>query len=83
MPIAGVVVITDPEKTVDALNQLKKMENVSTYGVHKEYHIIAVLEGENAKDLENMTMRISDTIPGVLGVYPAYVTYEDELEDLE
>ena len=81
MPIAGVVVITDKQKTDEALNMLGEMENVSTYGVHKENHIIVVLEGENAEELEAMTSRISADIPGVLGVYPTYVTFEDQSEE--
>ncbi len=81
MPIAGVVVITDKKKTNDALNMLEEMENVSTYGVHKENHIIVVLEGKDEEDLEAMTARISADIPGILGVYPTYVTFEDESEE--
>ncbi len=81
MPIAGVVVITDKQKTDKVLDMLTKMENVSTYGVHKENHIIVVLEGENTEELEAMTSRINADIPGVLGVFPTYVTFEDESEE--
>ncbi len=77
MPIAGVVVLTVPEKTNDILLQLNKIKNVTTYGVHKENFIVAVFEGETPNELEEMSDKIIKTIPGVLGIYPAYVNFED------
>ncbi|MBC8174736.1 MAG: chaperone NapD [Candidatus Marinimicrobia bacterium] len=84
MPIAGVVVLTVPEKTNEILLQLNKIKNVTTYGVHKENFVVAVFEGETPNELEGMSDRIIKTIPGVLGIYPAYVNFEDiELQEDE
>ena len=78
MPIAGVVVLTQSSHTQNVLESLQKQPNVTTYGVHKENHIIAVLEAETTKELKNMSEEITRGIPGVLGVYPAYINFEDE-----
>jgi nitrate reductase NapAB chaperone NapD len=81
MLISGVIVVTQPEKTEHVLNALQNYENVTTYGIHKDYYIIAVLEGETPKELETLTEDISTFVSGVLGVYPAYVNFEMENED--
>ena len=80
MLIAGVVIITIPEKTMNVLDELKKIENVTTYGVHKDFHIIAVFEGKKSKDLENLSDRISKELDGVIGVYPTYINFEQEVQ---
>jgi len=77
MPIAGVVILTQEDKTLQVLNELQKVENVTTYGVHKDNNIIAVFEGKTPKDLERLNDKIVKEISGILGVYPAYVNYED------
>jgi nitrate reductase NapAB chaperone NapD len=78
MPVAGVTVLTEREKARDVLNKLQSMENLTTYGIHKEIYIIAVLEGESDSDLEKMSMKIQKEIPGVLGIYPAQINFEDQ-----
>ncbi len=77
MPIAGVVILTRKEEASQVLNRLQNMENVTTYGVHKENNIIAVLEGRTPKELERINDKLVKEIPGILGIYPAYVNYED------
>ena len=77
MPIAGVVILTRSENTSQVLNQLQNIENVTTYGVHKDNNIIAVFEGQTPKDLERLNDKIINELPGILGIYPAYVNYED------
>ncbi len=81
MPIAGVVVVTVPEQTSDVLQELKKLKNVTTYGVHKENNIITVLESDSTRGLERLANQISQTIQGVIGVFPAYINFEDEIPD--
>ncbi|MCK5033889.1 MAG: chaperone NapD [Calditrichia bacterium] len=80
MPIAGVVIIADKQKTMNVLNQLNTIENVTTYGVHKDNHIIAVFEGDTPSELEKMNDDIMNKIDGIYGIYPAYVNFEDEIE---
>ena len=83
MPIAGVVVLTKAEEAMNVLEALKKFDNVTTYGVHKENNIIAVLEAEETKSLEKISQKISSEISGILGIYPAYVNFEDEMNPIE
>jgi len=77
MPIAGVVILTKEEKTLQVLNELQNVENVTTYGIHKDNNIIAVFEGQSPKDLERINDKLLHEIQGILGIYPAYVNYED------
>lgn len=80
MPVAGIVVLTVKEKADRVLTGMQQIENVTTYGVHKENHIVAVLEGDNSRELETLSNRIEE-IDGVLGVFPAYVSFEDEADE--
>ena len=77
MPIAGVVILTESDKTEDVLIQLKKIDNITTYGIHKDNNIIAVFDGESIADLENINDRVLENTDGVVGIYPAYVNYEE------
>ncbi|HGY56525.1 MAG TPA: hypothetical protein ENK44_12520 [Caldithrix abyssi] len=77
MPIAGVVILTREEMTSQVLNQLQNVENVTTYGVHKNNNIVAVFEGQTPKELERINDKLINEVPGILGIYPAYVNYED------
>lgn len=78
MPIAGVVVVTKKTESLKVLDQMEKLDNVTTYGIHKDNNIVAVFEAESPKGLENMSKEIQNTVPGVLGIYPTYVNYEEE-----
>ncbi len=81
MPIAGVVIYTQPQKSMEVLEQLKQIDNVTTYGVHKGNNIIAVFEGKTSRELEQLSDRISREVPGVLGIFPAYVNFELDEEN--
>jgi len=78
MPIAGVVIVTTQEKSMQVLDQINEIENVTSYGIHKDNNIIAVFEGDTPKDLELISKKIESDVPGVLGIFPSYVSYEDE-----
>lgn len=78
MPIAGVVIVTADKKAAEALEKLSDVDNVTTYGIHKDNNIVAVLEGDSPRALEELTSKISTEIDGVVGIFPAYVNYEDE-----
>ena len=80
MQISGVVILIDPEQSQAIFDELKKFEGVTTYGLHKERYIIAVFEAETPKELEKMSKRISGEVDGVLGVFPAYMNFEEEVE---
>jgi len=78
MPIAGVIITTAQEEVENVLIKLKEFEKVSTYGIHKENNIVAVFEGDTINELEDINNKITKEIKGVLGVFPAYVNYEDD-----
>jgi len=78
MPIAGVVIVIVEEKAEKILENLSNMENVTTYGIHKDNNIVAVFEGDSPRALENLTTKITKEVDGVMGIFPAYVNYEDD-----
>ena len=82
MPIAGVIIISAPNMADDVLIKLKRIKNVSTYGIHKENNIVAVFEGETTNELEHINNKILKEVDGVVGVFPAYVNFEDETEKI-
>ena len=49
MPISGVVILIDPKNSQQILKELKKVDGVTTYGLHKERYIVAVFEAEDEK----------------------------------
>ncbi len=77
MPIAGVIVLTVPEKADEVMVRLQEYKNVTTYGSHKINHIVAVLEGDSPDELEKLTDQLKEQIPNIIGIYPAYVNFED------
>jgi nitrate reductase NapAB chaperone NapD len=81
MVIAGVVILADTQRITQVLNQLNEVDSVTTYGVYKDNHIVAVFEGDTPEHLENISDRITNNIPGVLGVFPAYVRSDEEIEE--
>lgn len=84
MPIAGVIILTVPDKANQVVEQLQGFENVTTYGIHKTNNVVAVLEGESPDELEKLTDQIKEQVEGVIGIYPAYVNFEDaSLEETE
>lgn len=77
MPIAGVIILTEPTQADQILSDLQEVSGLTTYGIHDENNIVAVLETETASELREISTAIKEDIPGILGVYPAYVNYED------
>jgi nitrate reductase NapAB chaperone NapD len=81
MLISGVVILTEKDKTEAVFEALQSRDGVTTYGIHKEFYIVAVLESETSKGLEALTNQISDSIQGIVGVYPAYINFEADIEE--
>ncbi len=78
MLIASMIVKVVPEKAEEVTQQLERIPNVTTYGVHKEKNLIIVAEAHDAEQLENLSKYIMNTFDGVLGVFPTYVTADEE-----
>ncbi len=83
MAIAGVVIATQPKKTMYVVDQLNQTPQVTTYGVYNDSQIVAVFESDTAKGLEKLSNEIQEQIDGILGIYPTYVTFEDEMEEFQ
>ncbi|MBC8214272.1 MAG: chaperone NapD [Candidatus Marinimicrobia bacterium] len=81
MAITGVVILVEPNKAEEILYEVSHLDDVTTYGLHKENNIVAVIEGENSKNLENKINQIKDKIDGILGIFPAYANYEEEIDE--
>lgn len=79
MPISGVVILIEPEKSQQIFSSLKKTPGVTTYGLHKECYIVTVFETATTKEMESLSDSIVKEIDGVLGVYPTYLHFEDEI----
>ncbi|MDZ7291555.1 MAG: chaperone NapD [candidate division KSB1 bacterium] len=78
MLIASMIVKVVPEKAEEVMQQLRRVPNVTTYGVHKENNLIIVAEAHDAEQLENLSKYLTTEFEGVLGVFPTYVTADEE-----
>lgn len=79
MPIAGVIIAVNPDHTNETLKELKNFKKVTTYGVHQKNMIVAVFEAESSEELHQLSRELTRKIPSILGIYPAYVNYEDQI----
>ena len=77
MPIAGLVIMTKPDKADEVLDELKQVSGITTYGIHKDNNIIAVLDTTSIEALKSTSLHILNDIPNVMGVYPSSVNYDD------
>ena len=76
MAIAGLLVHTLQGKAEMIEQQIKEMDNMTSYGIHKDEFIVLVAE-IHSQDMENEVDKIN-RIDGVLTIYTTYVTLEDE-----
>lgn len=81
MPISGILVKVEPEKAQGVLKKLQTINNVTTYGIHKENNIIIVIEGKSVEEINSIITHIQDNIEAVIGVFPAYINFEDIVEE--
>ncbi len=78
MLIASMIVKVLPEKAIETEKLMEQYPNVTTYGVHKDNNIIIVVEANDAQELESLSRRIMNAHEAVLGVFPTYVTTDEE-----
>ncbi len=83
MPIAGVIIVADSQRIQSVYECLQNQENITTYGIHNDNQIVAVFEADSSKKLEDMSESLMNQQIGILGVYPAYVNFEDEIENID
>ena len=78
MIIASMIVKTMLGKAEEVMLKLSKLPNISTHGIYKEDNIIVVIEAEKEEELESFAKYISSEIDDVLGVYPTFISAENE-----
>ncbi len=79
MAISGVLVHCLTGDLADIEQQLCSMEEISTYGIHEDAYVVAVVESPS--DVIEKVMKRVSKLEGVLTVYTTYLTIEDEIGD--
>lgn len=80
MAISGMIIQPKPD-SVNAVSQaLSGMSGVTVHSVTPKQEIIVVVEAASLQQV-NEVARTLEVIPGVLGVFPTYITTADEKED--
>jgi len=78
MPITGVAIQIVPDKMKSVYDVLNEMKGVSLYGDDKKGNIIAVLDTESKKALDDLNQKI-EAIDGVIKVMGVYHYFEDDI----
>jgi len=79
LAIAGVAILAKKEEIQNVYQRLEQIPEITTYGIHQEQYIVAVVETSPQQDLEKFLKKIQDNDPGILGIFPAYANFEDEV----
>ena len=79
MAISGILVHCLKDELADVEQQVSSMEELTTYGIHEEAYLVAVVESPS--DVIEKVMKRINKIEGVLTVYTTYLTIEDEIDD--
>ena len=76
MAILGFLVHTTPEHCATVEQQVSAMPEMTTYGIHQEWYIVAVAEAPSA-EIEDLLAKVH-RLDGVLTCYVTSLTTEDE-----
>ena len=79
MAILGFLIHTLDEDVREVEAMVKKMPEITTYGVHQDHFIVTVAEVP-ADDVEKTMNKIKE-LDGVLTTYTTYLTIEDEIDE--
>ncbi len=82
MIIASMVVTTKTGMAEEVALQLKRIPNLTTYGVYKGDNIIVIMEAEKEEDLVNLSRYIMNEFEGILGTYPTFMASENEADEI-
>ena len=83
MAIAGVAILAQKDEIQKVYQRLEQHPEITTYGIHQEQYIVAVVETTPQTDLKSYLEQIQNSDPAILGIFPAYVNFEDEMSDIE
>ncbi|MBW2328439.1 MAG: chaperone NapD [Deltaproteobacteria bacterium] len=79
MAILGFLIHTLDENVQEVEAKVKKMPEITTYGIHQDHFIVTVAEVA-ADDVEKTMNKIKE-LDGVLTTYTTYLTIEDEIDE--
>ncbi len=77
MAISSAIVKTKSESNETVLKRLNEISSVSIETITPQGDIIIIIEADNLDNLHKTCVEV-EKLDGVLGVYPCYVTTEDE-----
>ncbi len=81
MAIAGLAILVKKEKVQDVYKRLEEYPEITTYGIHQDQYIVAVVETSPQTDLEKYLENLKNSHSDILGIFPAYANFEDEVLD--
>ena len=77
MAISGAVIKIKADMEENITQELEKISGINLEGKSPAGELILLIEAENLGALHKTCLKL-EKINGVLGIYPAYVTTEDE-----
>ena len=80
MAISGIIVKVQLDLLDEVKAVLDSMDNISVEAVSPNREIVAVMESKSLDDMKKECFAL-EKIAGVIGVYPSFVTTEDEIEE--
>ena len=79
MAISGILVHCLADDLQDVEQKVSSMEELTTYGVHEDQYVVAVVESPS--DMIEKVVKKIGRMEGVLTVYTTYLTIEDEIDE--
>ena len=79
MAISGIIVKVQPELLDEVKSVLEGMDNISVEAISPK-EIVAVMESKSLDSMKKECFAL-EKIAGVIGVYPSFVTTEDEIKE--
>lgn len=80
MAISGIIVKVQLGLLDEVKAVLDSMDNISVEAVSPNKEIVAVMESKSLDDMKKECFAL-EKISGVIGVYPSFVTTEDEIKE--
>ena len=77
MAISSLILKSKPADRPHIIEKLKEYPQLSLEGESPAGELILLVEADNLSALHKMCLSLEE-IPGVLGIYPSYVTTDDE-----
>ena len=80
MAISGIIVKVQLDLLDEVKAVLDSMDNISVEAVSLNKEIVAVMESKSLDSMKKECFAL-EKIAGVIGVYPSFVTTEDEIKE--